>query len=98
MAAPRKKDREQIRAARERQGEAIGRYTTPTKAAEGSEAPTSADNVSEAPTSADDIELVRVSGRIAKVQRDALERIARRDGRLLSEVLREAVREYLRGH
>ena len=59
---------------------------------------TTADNVSEAPTSADDTELVRISGRIVKWQRDKLERIAARDGRLFSDVLREAVREFLRGH
>jgi hypothetical protein len=99
MAATRKPGkREQLEQVAERQGEAIARYNEPTKEAERREAPTNADNVSEAPTNADNTELVRISGRIVKWQRDKLERIAARDGRLFSDVLREAVREYLRGH
>ena len=83
MAAPRKRD-----ALRE----SISRQVS------GANTPTNADNVSESPTNADRIELVRITGRIARRQRDALERIAKRDGRLLSDLLREAIRDYLERH
>jgi hypothetical protein len=70
----------------------------PTNADKGSEAPTMSDNVSDTPTNADSLELVRVTARIAKRHRDRLENIARAEGRLLSDVLREAIREYLKAH
>lgn len=67
----------------------------PTKGADVGHAPTMSDSVGDQPTNADTLELVRVTARIAKHHRDRLEAIARRDGRLLSEVIREAIREYL---
>lgn len=68
---------------------------TLTKKADASEAPTSADNSRQTRTDADR-ELVRISGRIARWQRDRLEAIAERDGRLLSDLVREAVLELIK--
>ena len=67
----------------------------PTTADKGSDTPTMSDNVSDAPTTADNIELVRVTARIARQQRERLDNIARTEGRLLSDVIREAVRDFL---
>ena len=68
---------------------------TPTKDGDVEHTPTISDHVRDSPTTADTLELVRVTARISKSHREALEAIARRDGRLLSEVVREAIRKYL---
>ena len=69
---------------------------SPTKKANVRQAPTMSDKISDTPTNADElVEFVRVTARISKRHREALEAIARRDGRLLSEVVREAIRRYL---
>ena len=57
----------------------------PTKDADRRQPPTNADK-----------ELVRLTARVARWQRSALEARAEAEGRLLSELVREAVREYLR--
>ena len=67
----------------------------PTKADIVGNTPTMSDNVSESPTTADELELVRMTVRIDKRQRERLERIARNQGRLLSDVVREAIRRFL---
>ena len=69
-----------------------------TTSDKGSDTPIMSDNISDGPTTADKIDLVRVTVRIDKRQRDRLEQIANNQGRLLSEVVREAIRGYLRGH
>ena len=60
-------------------------------------APTNDDNVSDTPTNDDERELVQTTVRLAKWQKKQLQVIADRDGRLLSDVVREAVRQYVRG-
>ena len=49
------------------------------------------------PTLSDRVEFVKMTVRVDKRQRDRLETVARNEGRLLSEVVREAIRDYLRG-
>lgn len=65
----------------------------PTKDDNVNHTQTNADNVSRVPT---DMELVRITARIAKWQKNDIEAIAARDGRLLSDIVREAIRDYLR--
>ena len=71
---------------------------TPTTADKGSDTPTLSDIVGDTPTTADKIDLVRLTVRVDKRQRDRLERLANDQGRLLSDVVREAIREYLKHH
>ncbi len=49
------------------------------------------------PTMSDKVDFVKMTVRVDKRQRDRLETVARNEGRLLSEVVREAIRDYLRG-
>ena len=90
MPAPRRKS-DQFK---ESQHNFVG--VSPTDADIVGDTPTKEDIVRQPPTLSDKIELVRVNARIAKTHRDRLEAIAREDGRLLSDVVREAIREYLR--
>jgi len=93
MPAPRRKKQsgaERIREAADNGGD------TPTKEAERRQPPTTADKGGDTPTSADSRELVRLTARVARWQRTELEKRAEAEGRLLSELVREAVREYLR--
>ena len=76
-------------------GKGLSDEERPTKADIVSDTPTMSDNVNDTPTIADELELVRVTVRIDKRQRDRLERIARNQGRLLSDVVREAIRRFL---
>ena len=60
--------------------------------------PTNDDNASGSPTLSDKSrQLERTTVRLAAWQKSQLQRIADADGRLLSDVVREAVRQYLRG-
>ncbi len=54
-------------------------------------------NSRQEPTLSDRVEFVKMTVRVDKRQRDRLETVARNEGRLLSEVVREAIRDYLRG-
>ena len=74
----------------------IGKFA-PTNDDNVSDAPTMSVNVSDTPTNDDERELVQTTVRLAKWQKKQLQVIADRDGRLLSDVVREAVRQYLRG-
>ena len=53
-------------------------------------------NSGQEPTLSDKVEFEKMTVRIDKRQRARLEVIARKEGRLLSEVVREAIRDYLR--
>ena len=68
---------------------------TPTSSDNSGQAPTKADIVRQSPTSADDRELVRTTVRLARWQREQLQARADTEGRLLSDVIRDAVRQYL---
>ena len=90
MAAPRKKDREQIRAARERQGEAIGRYTTTEGRQSADETPT------ERLQSADEEPMKDYRVRLPESWWAELKRRGAREGLKPSQVIRQLVAEYLR--
>ncbi|MCF7939515.1 MAG: hypothetical protein K9L68_13020 [Spirochaetales bacterium] len=58
---------------------------------------TMSDNVGEEPTrEADSRQLTRTTVRLALWQKQELRRIAEREGRLLSDVVRDAVRQFLK--
>ena len=74
------------------------RRQAPTTADNAGNPPTIADNASDPPTLSDNSrQLERTTVRLAAWQKSQLQRIADADGRLLSDVVREAVRQYLRG-
>ena len=90
MAAPRKKDREQIRAARERQGEAIGRYTqTPDDSHTSDTRATHDSRTSDTP-------MKRREFRIHDHDWQRLQARAADEGTSAGAVIRRLVREYLR--
>ena len=74
----------------------IGNFA-PTNDDNVSDKPTMSDNVSYTPTTDYERELVQATVRLARWQKKQLQVIADRDGRLLSDVVREAVRQYLKG-
>lgn len=57
--------------------------------------PTVSDDVGQSETADSRLELVKISARISVQQKNELERRARKEGRLLSELVREAIRKYL---
>ena len=61
-----------------------------------SDTPTMSDDVRQPPAPADSLELVQMTVRIDKRQRDRLQAMANDEGRLLSDVVREAIRGYLK--
>ena len=71
-------------------------HTEPTSADNASDTPTTDDNVRQSPTTDDERRLEQTTVRLARWQKQRLLHIADSEGRLLSDVVREAVREYLR--